>query len=105
LDKAFAFVLNQTPARGRRPSRVALALNEVGVLALPYIVLRNDHRDSLAAGLAVSEFAPDGIAAAEMRALWAWSKQKLAMNSPAEKQAPEHNAAPTRQTGATTRSK
>jgi chromosome partitioning protein len=100
LDKEFAFVLNQTQARGQRPSRVALALNEVGVLALPYIVLRKDHMDSLAAGLAVSEFAPDGIAAAEIRALWVWSKQKLAMNSPAEKQAPEHNAAPTRQTGA-----
>jgi chromosome partitioning protein len=80
LNKEFAFVLNQTPARGQRPSRVALALNEAGVLALPCIVLRNDHMDSLAAGLAVSEFAPDGIAAAEIRALWAWSKQKLVMN-------------------------
>jgi hypothetical protein len=66
--------------RSARPTRVALALNEAGVLALPYIVLRNDHMDSLATGLAVSEFAPDSIAAAEVRALWAWSKQKLIMN-------------------------
>ena len=80
LNKEFAFVLNQTPARGQRPSRVALALNEAGVLALPCIVLRNDHMDLLATGLAVSEFMPDGIAAAEIRALWAWSKQKLVMN-------------------------
>jgi chromosome partitioning protein len=80
LDKEFAFVLNQTPARGQRPTQVALALSEAGVLALPNIGLRNDHMDSLAAGLAVSEFAPDGIAAAEIRSLWAWSKQKLAMN-------------------------
>jgi len=94
LDKEFAFVLNQTPARGQRPSRVAMALNEAGVLALPYIVLRNDHMDSLAAGLAVSEFAPDGIAAAEIRALWAWSKQKLGLNASAEKQAPGHDTAP-----------
>jgi chromosome partitioning protein len=79
LDKEFAFVLNQTPARGQRPTRVALALNEAGVLALPYIGLRNDHMDSLATGLAVSEFATDSIAAAEIRALWAWSKQKLIM--------------------------
>jgi chromosome partitioning protein len=79
-DREFAFVLNQTPACGQRPTRVALALNEAGVLALPYIVLRNDHMDSLATGLAVSEFAPDSIAAAEIRALWAWSKQKLIMN-------------------------
>jgi len=99
LDKEFAFVLNQTPPRGQRPSRSALDLNEVGVLALPYIVQRNDHMDSLAAGLGVSEFAPDSIAAAEIRALWAWSKQKLAMNSPIKKQAPERDeasATPTR---------
>jgi len=54
------------------------------MLALPYIVLRNDHMDSLAAGLAVTEFAPDSIAAAEIRALWAWSKQKLAVNQCAQ---------------------
>ena len=100
LNKGFAFVLNQTPPRGQRPTRVALALNEAGVLALPYIVLRNDHMDSLAAGLAVSEFAPDSIAAAEIRALWAWSKQRLAMNLPAEKQAPEHDRAPAKHTRA-----
>ena len=98
LNKEFAFVLNQTPPRGQRPTRVALALNEVGVLALPYIVLRNDHVDSLAAGLAVSEFAPHSIAAAEIRALWAWSKQRLAINSAAKMQAPEHDKAPATQT-------
>jgi chromosome partitioning protein len=59
---------------------VALALSEAGVLALPYIVLRNDHMDSLAAGLAVSEFSPGSTAAAEIRALWAWSKQKIAVH-------------------------
>ena len=84
LDKEFAFVLTQTPARGERPTRVALALSEAGVLALPYIVLRNDHMDSLAAGLAVSEFAPDSTAAAEIRALWAWSKQKIAVHQCAQ---------------------
>jgi len=89
FDKAFAFVLNQAPVRGQRPAHVATGLNGVGVLALPYIALRNDHMDSLAAGLAVSEFAPDGIAAAEVRVLWAWSKHKLAGAAPAEKSAPE----------------
>jgi chromosome partitioning protein len=94
LNKEFAFVLNQTPARGQRPTRAALALNEAGVLALPYIVLRNDHIDSLAASLAVSEFAPESVAAAEIRALWAWSKQKLAVKSLVEKQAAERGNAP-----------
>lgn len=89
FDKGFAFVLNQTPVRGQRPTHTATALNEVGMLALPYIALRNDHMDSLAAGLGVSEFAPDGIAAAEIRALWAWSKQRLAGNRYAAKIAPE----------------
>jgi chromosome partitioning protein len=84
LDKEFAFVLNQTPGRGQRPTRVASALSEAGVLALPYIVMRNDHMDSLATGLAVSEFAPDSVAAAEIRELWAWSKQKLAVNQCAQ---------------------
>ena len=89
FDKAFAFVLNQAPVRGQRPAHVATGLNGVGVLALPYIALRNDHMDSLAAGLAVSEFARDGIAAAEIRGLWAWSKQRLMMAALAEKPAPE----------------
>lgn len=93
-NKEFAFVLNQTPGRGQRPTRAALALNKAGVLALPYIVLRNDHIDSLAAGLAVSEFAPKSTAAVEIRALWAWSKQKLAVNALVERQASGHGNAP-----------
>jgi chromosome partitioning protein len=52
-------------------------LNRVGALALPYIVTRNDHQDALGVGLAVSEFAPDGKAAEEVRTLWAWVKRKL----------------------------
>ena len=88
FERAFAFVLNQAPVRGQRLGHVATGLSEVGTLALPYIALRNDHMDSLAAGLAVSEFAPNGIAAAEIRALWAWSKHKLTSAAPAEK-APE----------------
>jgi chromosome partitioning protein len=82
-------LLNQAPVRGQRAVHVATGLNEVGALAVPYIVLRNDHVDSLAPGLAVSEFAPDGIAAAEFRALWAWSKRQLTRAAAAEKPEPE----------------
>jgi chromosome partitioning protein len=89
FDKAFAFVLNQAPARGQRPAHVATGLNGIALLAHPYIALRNDHMDALAAGLAVSEFAPAGIAAAEIRALWAWSKQRLMMAALAEEPAQE----------------
>ena len=68
----FAFVLNQTPARSYRLSEAATALNALGVLALPYIVQRNDHQDAFGAGLGVTEFASDGKAAEEMRGLWQW---------------------------------
>jgi hypothetical protein len=51
-------VLNQAPVRGHRAAHVATGLNEVGALAVPYIVLRNDHMDSLAIGVAVSESRP-----------------------------------------------
>jgi chromosome partitioning protein len=77
LGKNFAFVLNQAPAHDRRPSEAGAALNRIGVLALPYIVERNDHQDALAVGLAASEFAPEGKAANELRALWIWVKRKL----------------------------
>jgi hypothetical protein len=39
--------------------------------------MRNDHMDSLATGLGISEFASDSIAAAEVRTLWVWIKQTL----------------------------
>src|SRR5215470_15619755 len=59
--KPFAFILNQTPIRaGHRTSGATAALDESAprdideVLAQPFIVMRNDHQDALAAGLSVS---------------------------------------------------
>ena len=76
LGKPFAFILNQAPPRGYRLSEAATALNAAGVLALPYIVQRNDHQDALGAGFGVTEFAPEGLAAQEIRSLWqgVWKK-------------------------------
>jgi chromosome partitioning protein len=51
------------------------------VLALPFIVARNDHQDALGAGFAVTEFAPDGKAACEIRDLWQWVSKKLSAES------------------------
>ena len=78
LGKPFAFVLNQAPPRGYRLSEAATALNAAGVLALPYIVQRNDHQDALGAGFGVTEFAPDGLAAQEILGLWqfVWKRMK-----------------------------
>jgi cellulose biosynthesis protein BcsQ len=55
----------------------AATLNAIGVLALPYMVQRTDHQDAMGAGLAVSDYAPSGKAANEVRALWTWVKHKL----------------------------
>ena len=76
LGKPFAFILNQAPPRGYRLSEAATALNAAGVLALPYVVQRNDHQDALGAGFGVTEFAPEGLAAQEIRSLWqgVWKK-------------------------------
>jgi chromosome partitioning protein len=79
LGKPFAFVLNQTPSRGYRTDEAALALNSAGLLALPYIIQRNDHQDALGKGLAVTEHAPDGKAAQEIRGLWQWVSQAIAV--------------------------
>jgi len=82
-QKPFAFVLNQTPIRGQRVSDAADALGDKAsreldeVLARPFIVMRNDHQDALAAGLAVSEFSPFGKSADEVRDLWRWVETRL----------------------------
>jgi chromosome partitioning protein len=82
-DKPFAFVLNQTPFRGQRIHHAAATLGDEaaldlsGILALPYIVMRNDHQDAFGAGLAVCEYAPAGKSAEEIRDLWRWVEKKL----------------------------
>jgi chromosome partitioning protein len=77
LNRRFAFILNQTPARGGRLSEAATSLNSLGHLALPYIVQRNDHQDALGAGLGVTEYARDSKAAEEVAALWRWVYNRL----------------------------
>ena len=82
-NKPFAFILNQTPIRGQRLSNAATALGEEaaldisGVVATPFIVMRNDHQDALSAGLAVNEYAPGSKSAEEIRGLWQWVEAKL----------------------------
>src|SRR6266700_2170725 len=81
LGKRFAFVLNQTPARSHRAGEAATALHAAGVLALPYIVQRNDHQDALGAGLGVTEYDSHGKAAEEVRGLWRWVWKLLTTES------------------------
>lgn len=85
--RPYSFVLNQTPIRGQRIDNAAntlaeeAALDLAEVLARPLIVMRNDHQDSLAGGLAVSEFAPNGKSADEIRGLWQWIETRLELSA------------------------
>jgi chromosome partitioning protein len=82
-NKPFAFVLNQTPIRSQRVNNAATALGDqsaldtADVLAQTFIVMRNDHQDALSAGLAVTEYAPAGKSADEIRNLWQWVATRL----------------------------
>jgi chromosome partitioning protein len=89
-NKPFAFILNQTPIRGQRINNATTTLGDEaaldisGVLAQPFIVMRNDHQDALSAGLAVGEYAPAGKSAGEIRGLWQWVEAKLNPDAPAD---------------------
>jgi chromosome partitioning protein len=72
--KPFTFVLNQCPAGGRtsRTSNAFRALQLIGAVCDATVALRSDHMDALAAGLGVTEHAPSGKAAAEIREVLDW---------------------------------
>jgi chromosome partitioning protein len=72
--KRFAFVLNQCPTMpgNSRATEMAAGLTALGILAEPMIGSRVDYQDAYAAGQGVTEYAPAGKAADEIRQLWAW---------------------------------
>jgi chromosome partitioning protein len=73
-EKPFAFVLNQCPVGGRtaRTSNAYRALQFLSAVSDATIANRADHLDALATGLGVTEHAPSGKAADEVRALLSW---------------------------------
>jgi len=87
-NKPFAFILNQTAIRGQRISNAATVLSDEaaldGVVASPFIVMRNDHQDALGLGLSVIEYAPASKSADEIRGLWRWVEAKLNPVAPGE---------------------
>lgn len=78
-EKPCGFVLNQTPP-GRRSTRVQEALSGLGavnrVCPTP-IVTRMDHQDASSLGQGVTEYAPNGPAADEIRKLWRWVQSEI----------------------------
>jgi chromosome partitioning protein len=81
LEKRFAFVLNQTPARSYRIRDAADGLSVLGILPDVNIVSRTDYQDALGIGQGVTEHNPKGAAAAEIRQLWGWIAKRLAANA------------------------
>jgi chromosome partitioning protein len=86
LGKPMAFVLTQTPPRGFRPREAGLGLAVLGPVAPVPVVSRHGFQDAHGAGLAITEFEPDGKGAEEIRQLWRWLEARL------EKTAHEHAA-------------
>lgn len=87
--RPFAFILNQAPVQGRRSGEAADTLGSLSpdmsrVLAQPFVAMRNDHQDALAAGLSVLEYAPSGKSADELRNLWLWTQARLNDRSASE---------------------
>jgi chromosome partitioning protein len=74
-----AFVLNQCPPtfRSSRSREAAKDLASVGALAEPMLSARVDFQDAMAKGLGVTEYAWQGQAAQEIKALWSWTHAQL----------------------------
>ena len=78
LRKPFGFVLNQCVTSSQnRTLDAATALVRSGTLAPSMVASRTDFLDSMTAGLGVTEIAPKGKAATEIRLLWAWLKSRM----------------------------
>ena len=77
-DRDLAFVLNQcNPTTQARTLDAATALVSTGALAPSMVATRSDFLDSMTTGQGVTELAPKGKAAVEVRLLWQWIKAQL----------------------------
>lgn len=77
LKRRFGFVLNATNPVTQGRTADALAALEAGGIVAPPIADRTDFRDAAASGLGVTEINPAGKAAAEIAALWEWTKAQM----------------------------
>jgi chromosome partitioning protein len=78
--KEFAFLLNQCPP-AQQTARIedgAKALEAMGGLLTPLVSTRVDYQEAARHGLGVTELNPHGVAAEEMRDLWASVKRRMA---------------------------
>ena len=77
--KPYVFLLNQCPtfADSARVQEGAAALEAMGGLITPPIVSRVDFQEAAREGMGVTEIAPHGKAADEIRRLWSSLKRRL----------------------------
>jgi chromosome partitioning protein len=78
--REFAFLLNQCPP-AQQSARIedgAKALEAMGGLLTPLVSTRVDYQEAARHGLGVTELNPHGVAAEEMRDLWASVKRRIA---------------------------
>ena len=79
LGRRYAFVLSQImPSSPARAEEAAAALVKSGPLAPVIVAARADYQDAMLEGMGVTEYAPSGKAAGEIRDLWTWTKKELA---------------------------
>ena len=80
LGKEFVFLLNQCPSQqeSQRVVDGAKALESMGALVNPMVASRVDYQEAAREGMGVTEIAPAGKAAEEMRMLWASLRRRLA---------------------------
>ncbi|WP_342363024.1 ParA family protein [Terrarubrum flagellatum] len=90
LRREYVFLLNQCPPM-QNSSRVAdgiAALESMGGLLSPLITARVDYQDAARLGLGVTEYAPSGDAAQDMRKLWLSIRKRIGKSAaPARKAA------------------
>lgn len=77
LEKPAAFVLTQTPPRGFRVKEAQSGLAVLGLVAPVPVVSRSAFQDAQGAGMAVSEYDPEGKGAQEIAELWRWILGRL----------------------------
>jgi len=78
--KEFAFLLNQCPP-AQQSARIedgAKALEAMGGLLTPLVSTRVDYQEAARHGMGTTELNPHGVAAEEMRDLWASVKRRMA---------------------------
>mgnify|MGYP000937357245 CR=1 FL=1 len=89
LRREYVFLLNQCPSAtsSARVAEGVEALEELGGLLNPLITARVDFQDASRVGLGVTEYAPSGEAAGEIRKLWASIRKRIGKAPAARKAA------------------